>query len=118
MQVEDIRIVDQVPVSEDEQIKVKLVSPTLTVGPSGGGDSASKEKEKEREKALQKVGVAKGVVAQWDGADDLQIDGDEKSLGKNGKINWVCCVPPQGKVNLVLQWEIMAPVNADVSVGL
>jgi hypothetical protein len=112
--VEDVRIIDQVPVSEDEQIKVKLVSPTLTVSPSGGSESASKEKEKEREKAVQKVSVAKGVVAQWDGANEPDDDRDPKALGNNGKIKWVCAVPPQGKVNLVLQWEITAPVSTHI----
>jgi hypothetical protein len=107
--VEDVRIVDQVPVSEDEQIKVKLVSPALTVS-SGGSESASKEKEK----AVQKVGVAKGVVAQWDGADEPETDGDPKVLGKTGKINWVCSVPPQGKINLVLQWEVTALVSTHI----
>ena len=112
--VEDVRIVDQVPVSEDEQIKVKLVNPVLTMGSLlGGGEGGSKEKEK----PAQKVGIAKGIVAQWDGTDEPRAEEDAKSLGKNGKINWLCSIPAQGKVNLVLQWEILAPVNADV-VGL
>ena len=113
--MDDVRIVDQVPVSEDEQIKVKLVSPALIVGPAAGGESVSKEKGKD--KALQKVNVAKGVVAQWDGTDEPETDGDAEALGRNGKINWVCSIPSQGKVNLVLQWEVTAPVNAAV-VGL
>ena len=82
--MENLRIVDQVPVSEDEQVKVKVISPNLGVSetPSKG---TSKEKGKEREKMLQKVTVAKGVVAQWDGADEPLSDGDVSALGKNGK---------------------------------
>jgi hypothetical protein len=102
------------PVSEDEQIKVKLVNPALTVGPTAGeGTSSSKDKDKDKDKALQKLSVGKGVVAQWDGTDELETDGME-SLGKNGKINWMCSIPPQGKVNLVLQWEVTSPVTATV----
>lgn len=109
--MDDILIIDQVPVSEDEQIKVKLVSPALTVGPTAG-ESTSKDKDKD--KALQKLSVAKGVMAQWDGTDELETDGSAEALGKNGKVNWVCSVPQQGKVNLVLQWEVTAPLSATV----
>ena len=112
MSADDILIVDHVPVSEDEQIKVKLVSPALTVVPTTAGESAST-----KDKALQKLNVAKGVVAQWDGTDEPEMAESTEALGKNGKVNWMCSVPPQGKVNLALQWEVTAPVNATI-VGL
>jgi hypothetical protein len=104
-----------VPVSEDEQIKVKLISPALTAGPTGFGESASKDKD--IDKVSQKLSVGNGVVAQWDGTDEPPTDGDAEVLGKDGKIKWVCSVPARGKVNWILQWEVTAPVNAEV-VGL
>ncbi len=58
------------------------------------------------------VKVSSGVAAQWDGADDSQ--GDITALGKDGKLNWLCSIPPQGTVNLSLQWEVLAPASITV----
>ena len=60
-----MRIIDQVLMSEYEQVKVNVISPSLavSVAPSGGAESTSKEKGREREKMLQKVAaVEKGIV--------------------------------------------------------
>uniref|UniRef100_A0A0W0EWT0 Mucoidy inhibitor a n=1 Tax=Moniliophthora roreri TaxID=221103 RepID=A0A0W0EWT0_MONRR len=156
-----LKIVDQIPVSEDAQITVKLVNPALKVptgsskpqpvtGSSSGGETAgttngntkstggkrlsimsssggSTIRSPERTATVAsisevvgasagpKVKVAEGVVAQWDGADDSSVDVD--ALGKNGKINWLCEVAGQEKVNLTLQWEVSVPVKTQV-VGL
>ncbi|KAL0946274.1 hypothetical protein HGRIS_012526 [Hohenbuehelia grisea] len=103
-----LTVVDHVPISEDSQITVKLLAPVLpdpgnkAVATAGGG--SGKEKEKVR--------VSEGVVAQWDGADDEEAD--PAALGKEGKLNWVCKVPPQGKLNLMMQWEVTSPLNVVV----
>ncbi|KAG6872120.1 hypothetical protein C0995_012774 [Termitomyces sp. Mi166 len=102
--VEGVRIADQIPVSEDAQIQVKLISPALV----------SKGKDKD-EGVRDKVAVAKGVSAMWQGADEPEPD--TGALGKNGKFDWVVALPAQGKVNLVLQYEVIVPVEANV-VGL
>ncbi|KAG6852228.1 hypothetical protein C0991_001818 [Blastosporella zonata] len=103
-----VRIAEQIPVSEDTQIQVKLVSPALVL--------KEKEKsEKDNEGAEKVVAVAKGVSAMWDGADDPAVD--VNALGMNGMFNWVCAVPAQGKINLVLQYEVVTPARTNV-VGL
>ncbi|KAF9534028.1 hypothetical protein CPB83DRAFT_889802 [Crepidotus variabilis] len=113
-----LRVRDQVPVSEDEKIEVKLREPALTV------------QTKEKEKGGKKEGVAvesvvvktneKGckVTAQWDGGDDSGevSDSEETHLGKDGKIVWVCQeIPAQSKIVLSLSWDIICPYGTTVA---
>ncbi|KAF9465728.1 hypothetical protein BDZ94DRAFT_1320028 [Collybia nuda] len=105
--VNDVKVVDQVPVSESSQITVKLVSPSLSV-PEASGTGGEVQ-------APQAVKVGEGVHAQWEGADEQGIDMEH--LGRDGKFHWVCAVPSQGKINLVLSWEVSAPLHTDI-VGL
>ncbi|KAJ7258784.1 hypothetical protein B0H12DRAFT_1201805 [Mycena haematopus] len=87
-----LKIVDQIPTSQNAQIDVKLLAPALVLS------------------------VARGVVAQWDGVDEP--DCAVESLGLDRKLNWVCEVPPQGKINLALEWEVtVSPASAKI-VGL
>lgn len=89
---------------------MKHVTPALTLPPataaaSGGGSSKSP--------VLPPLSIAKGVVAQWDGADDA--DSDLSAVGKDGKLNWLCSVPVQEKVNLVLKWDVVAPASVNIT---
>ncbi|PBK99485.1 hypothetical protein ARMGADRAFT_1008012 [Armillaria gallica] len=108
--VENLKILDQIPVSEDEQISVKLVSPALSLPADG---SSIKTVKANASRAVPHVQVSEGVVARWEGSDESGIDVD--ALGKDGKINWLCTVPPQGKLNLVMQWEVSTPARAHVT---
>nr|GAT46058.1 predicted protein [Mycena chlorophos] len=106
-----LKVVDQIPNSQDAQIEVKLVNPALTVldGKSTlGGSSGTPRKP-------QLLSLGNGVSAQWDGSDEANVD--PESLGLEGKLNWVCEVPAQQKINLSLEWEVAAPVNTSI-VGL
>ncbi|KAK0488983.1 hypothetical protein IW261DRAFT_1442573 [Armillaria novae-zelandiae] len=107
--VENLKILDQIPVSEDEQISVKLVNPALSL-PDG---SSIKTAKTNASRAIPHVQVSEGVVARWEGSDESGIDVD--ALGKDGKINWLCTVPPQGKLSLVMQWEVSSPARAHVT---
>ncbi|KAJ7119753.1 hypothetical protein C8R44DRAFT_788827 [Mycena epipterygia] len=109
--VEHLKIVDQIPTSQNSQIEVKLVNPALSL-PSDVGSSSVKGSAK----TPQVLNVAKGVVAQWDGVDEP--DCEVESLGLDRKLNWICAVPSQGKLNLALEWEVtVSPASAQV-VGL
>ncbi|KDR77584.1 hypothetical protein GALMADRAFT_245733 [Galerina marginata CBS 339.88] len=129
-----VKIVDQVPVSEDASITVKLVQPALTMAHTEGTGSGTASGTSKEPKAPPPVKVAPGVHAMWDGADDVGVghsmgerkglgqgmgsaDMDVASLGKEGRFCWVCEVPPQGKVALVAQWEVATPVGS-VVVGI
>lgn len=91
---------------------MKLVNPALALPSDAGASGTTKGAPKEP----QVVGVFKGVKAQWDGAD--QPDCEVEALGLDRKVNWICSVPPQGKINLALEWEVtVSPASAQV-VGL
>ncbi|TDL26898.1 hypothetical protein BD410DRAFT_782988 [Rickenella mellea] len=106
--VDNVKIVDQIPVSEDSQIAVKLTSPALIV-PSNPGTTNGAPNIK----AVQPLKVSSGIVAQWDGVDEPGFD--VLALAKDGKLNWICSVPSQEKVNFNLEWAVTAPVGVSVT---
>lgn len=112
--IENLKIVDQFPISEDSQITVKYASPALVVPNTleTVGTSKAVADGSATLKAPAPVKVAEGVVAQWDGADESGFD--LETLGKDGKMYWLCGVPAQGKVNLMLTWEVTAPIRTDI----
>ncbi|KAJ7119768.1 hypothetical protein C8R44DRAFT_737530 [Mycena epipterygia] len=101
--IDRLKIVGQIPTSQDAQIEVKLVNPALTV-PSEAAGTKRTSMVATKNPAPQVVKIAQGVVAQWDGVDEP--DCAVESLGLDGKVNWICSVPSQGKVNLSLDWEV------------
>jgi len=103
-----IKVIDQVPVSEDSAITVKLIQPALSI-PNAEGTGSIGGKE---QKIPSPVRVTTGVVAMWDGADEVgQGEIDVESLGKEGRFAWVCSIAPQAKIGLTLQWEVTAPTR-------
>ncbi|KAJ7657604.1 hypothetical protein B0H17DRAFT_1097651 [Mycena rosella] len=98
---ERVKIVDQIP--------VKLVNPALKLPSDAGASGATKGAPKDP----QVVSVFKGVKAHWDGAD--QADCEVETLGLDRKVNWICSVPAQEKINLALEWEVtVSPASAQV----
>lgn len=115
--IENLKIIDQVPVSEDSDITVKLVSPALGVPGEGfGGGTVSGHSSSTgaggEPKVLSPLKVVSGVNAQWHGADEgVEVE----ALGRDGKLNWVCAIPAQEKIGLVLQWEVTAPAKTAIA---
>lgn len=101
--VKDLKVIDQVPVSEDERIEIKMLAPALTLPGQPSKSSSSWAKPK----------VASNVVAQWDGAYEDGVD--QEGLGRDGKFNWVLSVPPQKSVCLMLRCEVNYPKNLDIT---
>ncbi|RXW13249.1 hypothetical protein EST38_g12604 [Candolleomyces aberdarensis] len=117
--IDNLTIVDQIPVSEESSITVKLLSPPLSLpdlSATGTASSNSFLKDTKENKLGVRVPlpvkVSHGVVAQWDGVDDVNSDDGVENLGKDGKLNWVCSSPSQGKITLTLQWEVSAPLSS------
>ena len=107
--VRSLRVRDQIPISENSLINVKLINPPLTASPSPASSS------------LGKLGSLRGggskasldmkVRARWAGADeDTTIEGS----GKDGQLEWLFALQPQQTVNLNLDWEVAAPAGTPI----
>ncbi|KAF7357365.1 hypothetical protein MSAN_01332500 [Mycena sanguinolenta] len=116
-----LKIVDQIPTSQNSQIEVKLVSPVLTLPTKDNPPAVTSSilkgpKSSNTPAAPQVLSVARGVVAQWNGVDEP--DCEVESLGLDRKLNWVCEVAAQAKINLAMEWEVtVSPASAKI-VGL
>ncbi|TFK68831.1 hypothetical protein BDN72DRAFT_797234 [Pluteus cervinus] len=107
--ISNLKVIDQFPISEDSQITVKYVSPPLVLpNPTDTGMNRDGTV-----KAPSPVKAGDNVTAQWEGADESGFD--LETLGRDGKLHWLCTVPSQGKVNLSLSWEVTAPLRTDIA---
>ncbi|KIY62942.1 hypothetical protein CYLTODRAFT_382970 [Cylindrobasidium torrendii FP15055 ss-10] len=111
--VDNLRIVDQIPVSQDNQVTVKLLQPALSLPTKSVIGGTSKSSEAPQTPTLPSVKMEGGVVAQWKGSDEPDVD--TASLGKDGMLSFLCGVQPQEKVNITLQWEVSYPAKTSVT---
>jgi hypothetical protein len=102
--MENLKVLEQFPVSEDANITVNYLSPALAL------PQPNKDGEYQKVSAVKVNGQAK---AQWEGADEIE----PSAVGKSGSFHWDCSIPAQGKLTLVASWEVVCPVGTDV-VGL
>jgi hypothetical protein len=116
--IENVKLIDQIPVSENSVITVKLVSPSLDL-PDSSTISASSLPSWVENKAGVKVPppvkVSQGIMAQWENVEDVNAEDGVEGIGRDGKVSWMCALPSQGKVTLTLQWEVSAPFRTDIS---
>jgi hypothetical protein len=107
--VSNVRILDRFPVSDEEQITVKLDSPDLpgmnNALARSNSVSASSGANGKRAKA------GDGISAEWHSEEGEPVDKSK------GQFDWVVNIPAQGKVNLSTKWQIIAPSSVSV-VGL
>ncbi|KAF5325094.1 hypothetical protein D9619_010017 [Psilocybe cf. subviscida] len=90
--LQGIRVIDHVPVSNDARIVVKVIQPGLTV-PSMDRTAHATSPD---------VIVGEGIVARW------LIDNRHY---KDGGFEWICDVPANGTVDLVVQCQISSPID-------
>ena len=90
--IEKLTVIDNIPVSQDANITVNLISPSLTI-PLPSAIVGNKA-------VASSVTVADGIIAQWSDSGS-----DVNALGKDGRLDWICSIPAHAKVNLLLQWE-------------
>lgn len=109
--VDRVKIRDSIPVSQDGSLVVNLITPSLAMPSTAPKGSAG----------ASQVTVADGVVAQWTQPDtDGSItdpEGLSFSPGQDGMLEWVCAIPAFGKVNLLLEWEILGNPKVEI-IGL
>ena len=103
--IEGVKVTDHIPVSQDANIIVNLISPALTLPTTSTLKLTGKE-------TPPRVQVSEGIIAQWNGSDDP--NGDFSALGRNGRIDWICAIPAFGTVNLLLQWEVTTTKKTEI----
>ncbi|KAH6907606.1 hypothetical protein BKA70DRAFT_360154 [Coprinopsis sp. MPI-PUGE-AT-0042] len=122
--VDKVKVIDQIPVSEDSTITVKLLSPSLpfsdkasVAGGTTGGKLVQSSTVANKLGVLvpAPVAVLKGITAQWEGIDEISSEGELDDLGGEGKLGWLCSIPAQGKINLTLQWEVSSPFKTAIT---
>jgi len=101
--IKDVKVQEQIPVSEDSTISVNLISPPLIMPETSKSGKPT---------ASGPVNLGGGVVAQWEGTDEPETD--PELLGKDGKLSWICSLPAQGKINILLSWEVVYPSGSNV----
>ena len=89
--VEGVKIRDNIPVSQDANLVVKLITPSLPLASTLASSSS-----------VPSVKVGDGIIARWTITDEVNAS----DVGKDGMLEWVCTIPPLGKVNLLLEWEV------------
>ena len=106
-----IKIQDQIPVSEDERIIVKLANPRLLL-PSYNKKGVLQPVESVT------ITAEKGcrLSAHWAEMEEVGTGGiDPVLVGKSGKLNWICEeLPAQGKIVVALSWEVVCPYGTEV----
>ena len=114
--ITDLRIIDQIPISSDDKITVKLIAPALPNVPSRIDGSVRDEKKMDRSASNPSIKVSQGIVAEWgDGFEDpAAIEDGTALIGQDGKLSWICEIAPQAKTSLLLQWEVTAPARTHV----
>ncbi|QRV76194.1 hypothetical protein RhiJN_04209 [Ceratobasidium sp. AG-Ba] len=95
-----LRILDHVPVSTDELLKVSVLVP------DGLGAMTEEKPEGDRSEEDQKrertwVTVFKGTKARWANLD----------IGGEGTVEWLCEIGPSKEIEIELEWEISAPIG-------
>jgi hypothetical protein len=129
--IRNLKVIDSIPVSQDERIEIKLLSPSLSppsadalarkdsTAADGDADSHSTKGTKmasSRQKIMRVLlpnQSSKGnIVAQWDGIDDPEVD--QQTVGKNGRVSWIVSLAPQESVTLALKYEVSFPERLPV----
>lgn len=89
---------DQIFVSRDARLKVRLLEPKILSGPQVGGM------------------VNRSVTARWSSwkaEDDSESTADVDMESAQGMLEWNCNFDPGATIDLSLAWEVSAPADVD-----
>ncbi|KAF4579599.1 hypothetical protein EYR36_001417 [Pleurotus pulmonarius] len=82
--VRDLTIIDQIPLSEDSQVAIKLINPALPPPPAASSAVGSMRILTKSEKTPAPLKVGDNVTAQWDSGDGPRDDASV--IGREGRI--------------------------------
>jgi hypothetical protein len=99
--ITDLKVLDQIPISDNSKITVKLTQPPLLL------PQQNKKGLNSVPQAAKAAIVGSQAVAQWKGTDEPDVD--PNLLGKDGEFSWICNIPAQGTLNLLLSWKVVCP---------
>jgi len=112
---------DQIPVSEDERIKVKMINPSAyAIGPVAPPDPTSVGDKSKPDVSTRGEGIADpvwanvkpGVRARW--AQKSERDGGTGGSRGDGVVEW-WCEDVKGELDIELAWEVESPQDVDVA---
>jgi hypothetical protein len=110
--IDCLNITDQIPMLQNAQIEVKLVNSALTL-PSGISSTLNLNHIIDMKESTHNAGAA--CRARVRGAADEPTDCGVEALGLDRKLNCVCSVGAQAKINLSLEWEVtVSPASVQV----
>jgi len=102
--ITNLTIIDHIPVSENANINVKLIKPSLPVWTVSDVSELKKW-----------VGVGNGLWSRW-----ASLEGNEEELSDakgEGKLEWKCELEAGKQTTLVTEWQVSASANEQI-VGL
>ncbi|KAF5330515.1 hypothetical protein D9619_005213 [Psilocybe cf. subviscida] len=114
--VKNLKVTDRVPISDDQRIEVRLISPALTLPAATSAtekNPSSILKLKSKQSVSDTVKVSSSVTANWNGLGEQDVD--QKALGKDGVVCWLVSLAAQGRVTLVLQYEVSHAEGLDIN---
>ncbi|KAF9532454.1 hypothetical protein CPB83DRAFT_622945 [Crepidotus variabilis] len=120
--LENLKITERVPTSDDGGITLELISPALTLPSKSESSSSSMTSSWQdgrgspsNSNVRERLDLGNGVQAQWDKTDQDDVENTE--VGNTGRLSWLLDIPPMKSVDLVLQVEVMYPSRLSL-VGL
>jgi len=106
--VTGLRVLDQIPVSTDDKVVVKLIAPELRPLETLDQDAPA---------SWMRLG--KGLTARWasteDEARDGEAPGEDAPVGKDGKIEYKVDLAPSGKAAIAIEFTVAGPADAHIS---
>jgi uncharacterized protein (TIGR02231 family) len=105
---------EQIPVSNDERLKVTLIEPASIEFPNRNTISATSSKNDKALSVLKPVKLSKTVSVRWKLNDDDDAEAEAESTAgadgaREGILEWICEIGSGQSTDLNLAWDVVAP---------
>jgi hypothetical protein len=107
---------EQIPVSNEERLKVTLIEPASIEFPNRNTIGASSSKNDKALSVLKPVKLSKTVSVRWKVNDDDDAEAEAESTAgadgaREGILEWICEIGSGQSTDLNLAWEVVAPAG-------